>query len=202
MDTISHAVEHVRASLRGMASRMNTFSNEECKAFEKVHETGRLAHQHSLKQEEPRVVLVPVDGSPTSQHAVEWFVNHGLRPADKLVLLSVWKHSEPMEPQGTVSPITASRHNTEQIETAQDNVLSSKKLLQRAENPIHLLTLPTDTAQRSHIGGAICHAAQELNADLCVLGSRGIGGGERFMLGSTSKYVLDHVTCPVLVVKD
>jgi nucleotide-binding universal stress UspA family protein len=38
------------------------------------------------------------------------------------------------------------------------------------------------------------------DADLVVIGSRGLGGFKRLMLGSVSDQVVHHATCPVLVV--
>ncbi|MDU0825964.1 MAG: universal stress protein [Negativicoccus succinicivorans] len=47
----------------------------------------------------------------------------------------------------------------------------------------------------------ILTVADELNADLIVIGSRGLGSVKGLVLGSASKYVLHHATRPVLVVK-
>jgi nucleotide-binding universal stress UspA family protein len=38
------------------------------------------------------------------------------------------------------------------------------------------------------------------DADLIIVGSRGLGGFKRLMLGSVSDQVVHHATCPVLVV--
>ena len=42
--------------------------------------------------------------------------------------------------------------------------------------------------------------AEESNADIIVMGMRGVGGAERLLMGSTSEHVLGKATVPVLVV--
>ena len=43
--------------------------------------------------------------------------------------------------------------------------------------------------------------AEEIDADLIVVGSRGLGPIKRFALGSVSEGVVHHATCPVLVTR-
>jgi nucleotide-binding universal stress UspA family protein len=43
--------------------------------------------------------------------------------------------------------------------------------------------------------------AEELGADLIVMGSRGLGGVRRALIGSVSDSVVRHAHCPVLVVR-
>ena len=43
--------------------------------------------------------------------------------------------------------------------------------------------------------------AEGANADLIVVGSRGAPGLKAALLGSVSRHVVDHATCPVVVVK-
>jgi nucleotide-binding universal stress UspA family protein len=48
---------------------------------------------------------------------------------------------------------------------------------------------------------AIVHLAEEIDADLIVIGSRGFGGLRRALLGNVADSVVRHAHCPVLVVR-
>ena len=48
---------------------------------------------------------------------------------------------------------------------------------------------------------AIVHLAEEIDADLIVIGSRGFGGLKRALLGNVADSVVRHAHCPVLVVR-
>lgn len=55
------------------------------------------------------------------------------------------------------------------------------------------------------MGGApreIVHLAEDLEAGLIVMGSRGHGGIRRALMGSVSDSVVRHAHCPVLVVRE
>ncbi|HJF85186.1 universal stress protein [Megamonas hypermegale] len=47
----------------------------------------------------------------------------------------------------------------------------------------------------------ITEYAKEIDADLIIMGSRGLGLVRGVLLGSVSKYVLERTKCPVLIVK-
>jgi nucleotide-binding universal stress UspA family protein len=44
--------------------------------------------------------------------------------------------------------------------------------------------------------------AEEIGAGLIVMGSRGLGGIRRALMGSVSESVVQHAHCPVLVVRE
>lgn len=50
-------------------------------------------------------------------------------------------------------------------------------------------------------GPTICDFAQELDADVLVIGSHGHGWLRRVFLGSVSQHVLHHSPCPVLIIR-
>jgi nucleotide-binding universal stress UspA family protein len=75
------------------------------------------------------------------------------------------------------------------VEHETGKVFAEAGLLYRAR---HELGHPVDR---------IISAAHDENADLIVVGSRGVGGFERLLLGSVSEGVLRHAHCPVLAVR-
>jgi hypothetical protein len=52
-----------------------------------------------------------------------------------------------------------------------------------------------------HPSDEIVRVAEEIGTDLIVMGSRGLGGVRRALMGSTSDSVVRHAYCPVLVVR-
>jgi nucleotide-binding universal stress UspA family protein len=51
-------------------------------------------------------------------------------------------------------------------------------------------------------GTVICKVAAEEDVDVVAVGSRGAGGLQRALVGSTSLHVVNHAGCPVPVVRD
>jgi nucleotide-binding universal stress UspA family protein len=51
------------------------------------------------------------------------------------------------------------------------------------------------------VGRSIVAAAEAENADLIVVGTRGLARAGRWLLGSVSDHVVHHANCPVLVVR-
>lgn len=61
---------------------------------------------------------------------------------------------------------------------------------------------PVDQVTRSgEAGPAICRLAEEIGADVIVVGSRGRGAIKRALLGSVSAHVTNNAPCPVVVVR-
>jgi nucleotide-binding universal stress UspA family protein len=57
----------------------------------------------------------------------------------------------------------------------------------------------TTEAVEGQAAAVLLHAARD--ADLLVVGSRGLGGFRGLLLGSVSQQCVDHAPCPVVVVR-
>jgi nucleotide-binding universal stress UspA family protein len=63
------------------------------------------------------------------------------------------------------------------------------------------LTVATQVLEGFSVNGEIISAAQNLGADLIIMGSHGRTGFKKFILGSVAQKVLGESHIPVLVVR-
>lgn len=143
-------------------------------------------------------ILVCSDGSAKAIEAAQIAAQIACRFGSEVVLLTVYDPSVlPAAtmgvPGGTLgSTVNAGAFAEEtqlNVEHETGKVLSEAGIRYKAR---HELGHPVDR---------IISAAHDENADLIVLGSRGVGGFERLLLGSVSEGVLRHAHCPVLAVR-
>lgn len=140
-------------------------------------------------------VVVGVDGSPASAVAVDHASDHAVRHGRSLVVLSAWQR--PMSPGlqeaswGMPDPSWGESARSEAEENA-DNAVDSVH-----ERHPHLAV---DVQVVEGAAGPALTAASR-TADLVVVGTRGLGGFDRLLLGSVSRAALHRTACPVAVVR-
>ncbi|CAI5488435.1 unnamed protein product [Closterium sp. Naga37s-1] len=146
-----------------------------------------------------RTILFAVDSSEDSYNAVRWATEHLLRAGDRVVILHA--QSQPDLVQGMVAKeVPLDPETVESIRTHISNL--SRRTLQKCQEICEAHKFSAKT--RAEIGDArtvICEQAGELNADLLVVGSRGLGLLTRQLLGSVSSYCVHNAPVPVLVVR-
>ncbi len=59
----------------------------------------------------------------------------------------------------------------------------------------------TPYAREGDPADAILNVAEEANADLIVVGNKGMTGARRFLLGSVPNKVSHHAPCSVIIVR-
>jgi nucleotide-binding universal stress UspA family protein len=138
-------------------------------------------------------ITVGVDGSDQSQRALDWAVKEaGIRNAS-LTVLAVHQ--------------VAGNHWTGNPETYPADQPEAEKMREAAQDVVQKAIDASGTPGPASVTVRAVSgiAAQELikaseDSDLVVVGSRGGGGFARLMLGSTSVQVVNHASCPVVVI--
>ena len=88
-----------------------------------------------------------------------------------------------------------------QQERLQQELQESKDWLQTYVEQAEAIGIPTESkCQVGHPGSLIRDLAKNWNADLIVMGRRGLSSLQEVFLGSVSNYILHHAPCSVLIV--
>ena len=146
----------------------------------------------------PRRVLLAIDGSEESHLATKAAVEVAGAPGSELHVLSVLE-TTPLSPWMPY-PGPEMWEISRTVEEAEQH---ARQLLSRQSERIEA---EGGTVKESHLAAGkpdkeIVRLAGELDADLVVLGSRGLGAVGRVLLGSVSDSVVSHALCSVLVVR-
>ncbi|OMO68721.1 Universal stress protein A [Corchorus olitorius] len=132
--------------------------------------------------------------------------------ADSVVLDTINRRREGVVPLTSSSPTptdrpTNSHHLFYPTSTVVDSVRKSQEeisaaLLSRALNMCRNKMIKAETLiLEGDPKDKICEISEEMNVDLLVVGSRGLGKIKRAFLGSVSDYCAHHAKCPTLIVK-
>ncbi|KMZ67543.1 Universal stress protein family protein [Zostera marina] len=150
-------------------------------------------------------VLVAVDESEGSLYALSWFLDHLFftqdGEVDQIFLIHVQQPFQPfVYPSGpsvfaTTSVIDSVRKAQKQNSEAL--IARAVQICRNKLKEIKVQTVITDGEPKD----VICHAIEQMNIDLAVVGSRGLGTFKRAFLGSVSDYCAHHAKCPILIVK-
>lgn len=141
-----------------------------------------------------RTALLAVDGSADSLQAVRFFATLPLDRGLRLRLLSVVEvpiMATGPETSGGLPPLDQLLRDwqAQAEETLRGIEADFKEKVAAIESGVVV----------GRAGEQIVSAASD--ADLVVIGARGLGAFGRLLLGSVSEYVLHHAACPVLVVR-
>ena len=146
-------------------------------------------------------ILVAIDGSKSSDKALEFALDLAQKYVAQVVLINVFDTSSFLyltSPSLISTPIIP----TEQIEERRilhSNMLS--KALKKARNSNKDLKISKKLV-KGRPADRIIEVAKEDGFDLIVIGSRGFGVIKEVFLGSVSHRVADRASCPVLIVRE
>jgi nucleotide-binding universal stress UspA family protein len=149
-------------------------------------------------------ILVAFDGSEPSKHALDEGVVLASTLGAKITILSVVPRvMMPVFPDEGfgAAPITAAQDLTDYQDKMKaiysKSLEEAKTDIEKAFSNVELNTILMEGRPSS----TIVEAAEEQDVDLIVIGSRGIGGITGWILGGTSRKVVESCTKPILVIK-
>ena len=149
-------------------------------------------------------ILVAIDGSEPSNNALNHAVSIATNYNAKLIMLAVVQRVMipifPDEGFGGV-PLSAAK-DMAQYQEKMRNIYQS--VLDDAEAKIkkdHPQLEVEAILKEGRPSGTIIEMAEKDDVDLIIMGSRGIGGYTGWILGSTTRRVVDSCTKPILIVK-
>jgi nucleotide-binding universal stress UspA family protein len=135
-------------------------------------------------------ILVPLDGSECSFHALEKAVHIAKKFDSKISLINIYSIS--------IFRITPSQV----FEAMKELRKSGEAVLEEGKKKANSHGLLIETIiKEGHAVEEIVKTAKENNFDLIVMGARGLSTFKQILLGSISHGVTEHASCPVLIVK-
>jgi nucleotide-binding universal stress UspA family protein len=143
-----------------------------------------------------RSIVVGTDGSQTASEAVRQAVELAKDIGAKIQLVSAYE------------PVPASRLREEKRDAPED----LQWMVNPREEVDHTLSEAADIVKESGLdveifarqgdpADAILDVAEETDADLIVVGNKGMTGAKRFLLGSVPNKVSHHAPCSVLIIR-
>jgi nucleotide-binding universal stress UspA family protein len=140
----------------------------------------------------PTRILLATDGSDCAESAGWVAVDLANRSGAELDVVHAFEFVSPREFAGVALRMRSPLECVKQGREVLDEQVGRIEEMGGAVAEARLLT-------GSPVRQILC-AAEEAEADLVVVGRRGLGGVKRLLMGSVSEGVIHHARCPVLVI--
>jgi len=145
-------------------------------------------------------ILVPIDGSKYSFKAGEFAIDISIKYGSELTLLSVVssriRYGDSSGYFGAIPPTYFKKYENDAAKWFNRITNNLKKdQLQIIKIKTEVITTPISVVS------AILEYADKRNIDLIIVGTRGMTGFKRMLLGSVASDTVTYAHCPVLVVK-
>ncbi len=139
-------------------------------------------------------IVVGVDGSDNAKRALRWAAGHALRRGASLDVVSAWR-----SPAGSMTPMGMAYVPPPRAALQEDAERTLERTLEecRADVALDDLELRCIVDERE-AASLLCEVAED--AELLVVGSRGLGGFKGLILGSVSARCANACPCPVAIV--
>jgi nucleotide-binding universal stress UspA family protein len=143
-----------------------------------------------------QAIVVGTDGSETAGEAVRQAIGLAQAVGASIELVSAY---EPVSNQRLREEARQAPEDLQWMVNPREDVDAT---LREAVEEIQSAGLEVATyAREGDPADAILDVAEEQNADLIVVGNKGMTGAKRFLLGSVPNKVSHHAPCSVLIIR-
>jgi nucleotide-binding universal stress UspA family protein len=141
-------------------------------------------------------IVVGTDGSETASEAVRQATELAKSVGAKVHLVSAF------EPVGNQRLREERQQVPEDLSWSVNQREDVDATLREAAEQIQEAGVEVETyARQGDPADAILDVAEEKNADLIVVGNKGMSGAKRFLLGSVPNKVSHHAPCSVMIIR-
>ncbi len=141
-------------------------------------------------------ILVPVDGSDRALTALEFAIGLQQKFESELLILCVYRHHSLLEASMSMVRPEEPENLDDSMRAFSGDVVEKAKTYAAEHGGQNIRGfIKSGQPARTIVG-----FAKEREVDLIVLGSRGLGDIEGFLLGSVSHKVTSLADCPVMVI--
>jgi nucleotide-binding universal stress UspA family protein len=141
-------------------------------------------------------IVVGTDGSETAAEAVRQAIDLTRLASASLSIVSAYEPVPKRRLEGEQQGIPADVQH--EIGPREDvNLVLAAAAAEAKKAGVEVQTHPIEAEPAE----AILNVAEETNADLIVVGNKGMTGARRFLLGSVPNNVSHHAPCSVIIVR-
>jgi nucleotide-binding universal stress UspA family protein len=141
-------------------------------------------------------IVVGTDGSDTATEAVREAVEVAKAVGATLELVSAYEQVSEARVRAAARDAPADARWAVHPRRAVEAALSDAAAIAQAEG-VQVNTY----ARQADPSDAILDVAEEQNADLIVVGNKGMTGAKRFLLGSVPDKISHHAPCSVMIIR-
>jgi nucleotide-binding universal stress UspA family protein len=153
----------------------------------------------------PTKILLATDGSTGAELAAETASELAKRTGSELHVVHVFGIMPwyPVYPEGTALDETEPEEPLVEEDLQRT---SERRAREPLDKEVEKIGSRGGTVARAHLGEGgpaqeIVGLAEDMGAGMIVVGSRGLGGIRRALVGSVSDSVVRHAHCPIMVVR-
>lgn len=141
-------------------------------------------------------ILVPIDGSPTAQRALDEAVRLASKLGSEIDLIFVVDNSDMLYSVGYYDPATLRQEQVAFGHKTLDAVAAGLA----ASGIAHTTHVIEEPVAVGDVSGTILDCAARFGAELILLGTHGRRGMRRLVMGSVAEGVVRKATLPVLLI--